>query len=282
MRYEDCGDFLQWALPRLDLAWPGFRKVRAQVCKRLKRRMRSLGIESFAAYRTRLEADPQEWQVLDSFCRITISRFCRDRGCFDVLRQVVLPQIARRAASDARAARIWSAGCASGEEPYTLKILWDLEVSPRFPGVPLCLVATDVDEGLLERARIACYPAGSLRELPRELIAVAFSERDGCCCLKGRHGQGVAFLNQDLRAEAPEGRFDLVLCRNLAFTYFAPALQESVLERIASALVTGGFLVVGVHEHLPGRVAGWEPVCGNPAILVQRDQQTDQVSCESR
>ena len=84
MREEECTLFLQWALPRLDLAWPGFRKVRNQVCKRLRRRMRDLGVESYAAYREKLEADPAEWQALDSFCRITISRFCRDRGTFDL------------------------------------------------------------------------------------------------------------------------------------------------------------------------------------------------------
>jgi chemotaxis protein methyltransferase CheR len=239
MRDEDCVGFLQWALPRLDLAWPGFRKVRGQVCKRVRRRMKSLGLAGFAAYRARLEADPAEWRVLDGLCRITISRFFRDRGAFEVLRQLVLQQIARRAAAEGRPARIWSAGCASGEEPYTVKILWDLEVSRRVRGASLRLVATDVDETLLERARIACYPAGALRELPAELAAQAFSVRDGCRCLHERHRAGVTFLLQDIRAQVPEGRFDLMLCRNLAFTYFAPTLQEAALERIEAGTRSG-------------------------------------------
>jgi chemotaxis protein methyltransferase CheR len=152
MQDDECINFLQWALPRLDLAWPGFRKVRGQVCKRLKRRMHGLGIERFADYRARLEAGPEEWRVLDGLCRITISRFCRDRSTFDVLRHAVLPQIAMRAAAEEREARIWSAGCASGEEPYTIRILWDFEVMPRFPDAFLGIVATDIDEILLDRA----------------------------------------------------------------------------------------------------------------------------------
>jgi chemotaxis protein methyltransferase CheR len=91
---RDCTAFLQWALPQRDLRWPGFRKVRRQVCKRLKRRIRELGLGDLAAYRSRLEADPAEWRAFDECCHITISRFFRDRGVFEVLRTYVLPDIA--------------------------------------------------------------------------------------------------------------------------------------------------------------------------------------------
>lgn len=119
----DCTAFLQWALPQLELPWPGFRKVRRQICKRLKRRMDELQLDNFSAYRARLETDPAEWGILDECCHITISRFFRDRGMFEVFRSRVLPDIAARARRERRDARIWSAGCASGEEPYTLRIL---------------------------------------------------------------------------------------------------------------------------------------------------------------
>jgi chemotaxis protein methyltransferase CheR len=259
MQDDECVLFLQWALPRLDLAWPGFRKVRGQVCKRVKRRMRRLGIDGFAGYRATLEADPEEWRVLDDLCRITISRFWRDSSTFAALRHVVLPEIARRAAAEEREARIWSAGCASGEEPYTLRIVWDLEVRPRFCGVSLCVIATDLDETLLERARIACYPAASLRALPPDMAAQAFTAGDGYWRLRPAYRQGARFLRQDVRTEAPPGRFDLVLCRNLAFTYFTAPLQEAVLARIAASLKPGGFLVIGSHEHLPGSATRWRP-----------------------
>jgi chemotaxis protein methyltransferase CheR len=74
--------FVQWALPRLDMRWTGFRKVRGQVCERIKRRLKELGLEGYAAYRQRLETDPQEWRVLDECCHITISRLFRDQDVF--------------------------------------------------------------------------------------------------------------------------------------------------------------------------------------------------------
>jgi chemotaxis protein methyltransferase CheR len=172
-----------------------------------------------------------------------------------------------RAAAEQREAQIWSAGCASGEEPCTLKILWDLEVKPRFPEACLGIVATDIDETLLERARRARYPAASLRELPPELTVQAFTASNGCWCVKAAHKQGIQFLQQDVRQEAPPGRFDLVLCRNLAFTYFASALQEAVLERIAASLSPQGLLVIGSHERLPGSMTRWRHFRDHRTIL---------------
>src|SRR5689334_13604160 len=97
-----CAAFLQWALPRLELQWAGFRKVRTQVCKRLKRRIRQLGLPGFTAYRIRLESDPGEWRTLDDCCRITISRFFRDKQVFELLSERVLPDIAQRASDQRR------------------------------------------------------------------------------------------------------------------------------------------------------------------------------------
>jgi chemotaxis protein methyltransferase CheR len=71
---------LRWALPRLHLRWPGFRRVRRRVCRRIGRRVRELGLAETAPYRARLEADPREWGRLDALCRISISRFFRDRS----------------------------------------------------------------------------------------------------------------------------------------------------------------------------------------------------------
>jgi chemotaxis protein methyltransferase CheR len=250
MNDSECVAFLQWALPRLGLRWSGFRKVRAQVCKRIKRRMADLGLERFADYRARLDADPPEWNVLDRCCHVTISRFFRDRGVFEALRMTVLPAIAVRAGREGRPARGWSAGCACGEEPYTLKIIWDFAVRPACPGVDLSIVATDMDEEVLARARAGAYAASSLRELPSDLLAKGLAAAGADFCVRPEQREGVTFLQQDLRTQAPPGPFDLVLCRNLAFTYFAPALQQRVLAAFAERLVANGTLVLGAHERL--------------------------------
>lgn len=270
MNDKDCTAFLQWALPQLSLRWTGFRKVRRQVCKRLKRRMDDLGLADLAAYRARLEADPAEWRVLDEFCHITISRFFRDKRVFEALCRHVLPEIAARAKQERRDARIWSAGCASGEEPYTLKILWDLEVAKSCPGVALSLIATDVDTAMLARARNSCFEATSLHELPVHFIGQAFDQVGSLFCVKPQHREGIDFLLQDLRSEAPALLFDLILCRNVAFTYFAPPLQEQVLARVLAQLLPDGYLVIGAHERLPGDKAPLTPMAGAPQIFLKR------------
>jgi chemotaxis protein methyltransferase CheR len=248
MRDDDCICFLQWALPQLDMHWPGFRKVRHQVCKRVKRRIDALALNGFASYRQRLQADPQEWRILDHCCHITISRFFRDRAVFEDLRGSIVPAVAERARSERRQACCWSAGCASGEEPYSLRILWSLAVKDASD--PPSIVATDVEEALLGRARDGCYGRTSLRELPPELTSQAFVRDGSRFCVRPQYREGVKFLKQDLRSEAPPGPFDIVLCRNIAFTYFVPLLRQKVLAIIADSLIANGFLVVGTHEEI--------------------------------
>jgi chemotaxis protein methyltransferase CheR len=267
VRDADCTAFLQEALPRLHLRWEGFRRVRRQVCRRIDRRVRALGLDSLDAYRERLERDPSEWEVLDGLCRITISRFWRDRGVFAALGHVLLPELATlaRERGDAEL-RAWSVGCASGEEPWSLALLWHLELAPRFPELELRIVATDVDARLLERARAALYRGSSLKELPAGLRARAFEPSDGHERLRPALRTGVELRQEDVRRQAPSDRgpFHLVLCRNVAFTYFDDATQREVLERLADALVPGGALVVGSHERLPS--GGADRFAPEPAV----------------
>ncbi len=267
MNAADCAAFLQWALPQIDLRWLGFRKVRGQVCKRLRRRLDELQLRDFAAYRARLESDPTEWRAFDECCHITISRFYRDRGVFDTLRRHVLPEIASRAAREGRRARVWSVGCASGEEPYTIKILWDLEVATTLRNVAVSITATDIDKAMLARAREGCFEATSLRELPPYFIREAFNPVGPLFCVKPRHRESIEFVYQDLRTATPSADFDLILCRYVAFTYFALPLQKQALACILDRLLPDGYLVIGTHERLPDITAGLSPLAGAPQIF---------------
>jgi chemotaxis protein methyltransferase CheR len=251
MRDADCVDFLQWALPRLAMRWPGFRKVRRQVCKRIARRIGDLGLPGLEAYRQHLMTHPEEWAHLDALCRITISRFYRDRGAFDALRRNILPRVAESATREGRPARAWSAGCASGEEPYTLRLAFDLEVARQVPGARLEILATDTEPAVLRRARAGCYARASLRELPDAWVRSAFEGRDDTLCLRAAYRHDLEFLAHDIRQPPIKGPFDLILCRNLAFTYFAADLQLQVLEGLLGALRPGGFLMVGKPEQPP-------------------------------
>jgi chemotaxis protein methyltransferase CheR len=256
---RDCVEFLRWALPRLGLRWGGFRKVRGQVCKRLRRRLSEVGLADLDAYRVQLERHPEEWAVLESLTHITISRFNRDRGVFAFLQWEVLPTLAATVAErGADALEVWSAGCASGEEAFTLAIMWRLDLAPRFPELAIRILATDADEAMLARARRGCFSASSLRELPARSRAAAFAQGDRHYCLRDPFREPVRIARHDIRSRPPDGPFDLVLCRNLAFTYFDLELQRATAARLAGALRAGGALVLGSHESLPANVEEFE------------------------
>jgi chemotaxis protein methyltransferase CheR len=256
---RQCVAFLQWALPRLGLRWPGYRRVRRQVCKRLRARLAALGLADADAYRALLAAHPGEWRELAYLCRVTISRFYRDRGVFGDLQRRVLPALAERATAAGRDTLwAWSIGCASGEEAYSLLLAWRLDGAPA-NGPSLRVLGTDIDPALIRRARRACYPESSLRELPAAWRRAAFRDRHGAACLLPRFRAGAQFRRQDIGRAMPDGPFDLVLCRNLVVTYFQPPRQRQVLMGVRDRLRPDGALVLGAHEAPPPGMAGLTP-----------------------
>jgi chemotaxis protein methyltransferase CheR len=255
-----CVDFLRWALPRLGLEWAGFRRVRGQVCRRLRRRVADLGLRDLDAYRAQLPTHPEEWEVLDGLASITISRFFRDRAVFAALEDAVLPELATAAAAAGRRRlRAWSAGCASGEEPYTVALLWLCAIAPRFPGLRPEIVATDRDPLMLERTRRGRYAAGSLRDLPAAWREAGFDVDGDAHVLRASPRALVTVRRHDLRDPPPRGPFDLVLCRNLAFTYFDAPRRRAATEALVAVLRPGGALVIGLHETLPDPAPGFAP-----------------------
>ena len=250
--------FLQWCLPKLGLRWAGFRKVRGTVRKRLNRRIREIRLPDLAAYRDRLKTDPDEWDRVEVMCRIPISRFYRDKAVYDFLAGEVLPACAQAAQSRKdRTVRVLSAGCASGEEPYTIALIWALRLAERFPGVVLNITALDIDDTMLSRAKTACYVAGSFKDLPSDLREKGFEPVEGVHCLRETFRRGVNLQKADIRQGLRGGPFDLVLCRNTAFTYFDDTAQEAVLSGFDAKLGAGGYLVIGGHESLPANATGF-------------------------
>lgn len=255
MKDSECIEFLQWSLPKLRMRWPGFRKVRRQVCRRIKRRLSELELSGSSDYRHHLDTHPEEWSKLDSMCRITISKFYRDRGLFEHLETEELKEIAKKAISTGdREFRCWSIGSASGEEAYTLVLIWELRLESRFPGLELRIIATDSDPNMIRRGEAGCYGAGSMKDLPEELMEAGFDRSGEQLCIKDRFKKQVTFLTQDIREAMPDGPFQIILCRNLVFTYFDEGLQRKILERLADRLIPGGLLVTGIHETIPGGV----------------------------
>ncbi len=273
MSDRELCEFLQWCLPKLRLRWPGFRKVRRTVRKRLNRRIRDLGLENLAAYRRMLEADPAEWSMLDTICRIPISRFYRDKQTYDFLASKILPNCAVHACQrDHRLIKILSAGCASGEEPYSVSLIWHLRLAKDYPDCAINILAVDVDEEMLGRARTACYSPGAFKDLPADLLARGFQRTDDTYCLRVEFQDCVDLQLVDLRETVPDGAFDIILCRNTAFTYFDKATQALVSSNLDAALRPGGYLIIGAHETFPGegqkilRLNGGSQVLRKPNI----------------
>ncbi len=253
MHDKACIDFLQEYLPNLGYRWKGFRKVRKQVCKRINKRIKELKLGNILAYSEYLENHGEEMTLLDAVFNITISRFYRDRGVFDNIANDVFPSLAEKIRQNQQELiRCWSAGSASGEEAYTLTIIWKMAVLPESgKDLSLRIVATDRNAHLIERAEKGIYPGGALKELPGELKNQAFEKNENEYRIKNEFRQNVQFLEQDIRSELPEGTFDLILCRNLVFTYFQEDLQREVFQRIMTKLNPGGYLIIGNHESLP-------------------------------
>jgi chemotaxis protein methyltransferase CheR len=268
MRDADLVSFLRELLPRLDLDWRGFRKVRRQVGRRLAARLAELQLASLEEYAMLIAGEPAERRVLDRLCRVTISRFWRDRRVYEHLAAVELPRAALAAREDGRRRLLlWSAGCASGEEPFSVAIGWQLLARGASGGVCMRMLATDVDMETLRRAvRGPVYGEASVRELPVDWRRRAFDTGAGGFRLRDEFRQGVAFARHDLRDPVSGACFDGILCRNVAFTYFAEGLRRLTAARLASLLRPGGFLLVGAHETLPGGAADFDPVPGCPCL----------------
>ena len=124
---------------------------------------------------------------------------------------------------------------------------------------------------MLERAREACFEEHSLRDLSRHFVAQAFDRSADRFCVRPQHRRGITFLFQDLRSDMPCERFDLVLARNVVFTYFALPLQRQLLRKMLKHLLPEGYLVIGKHERLPEELPQLMPIEGMGLNFQLRD-----------
>ena len=219
---------------------------RSTLVRRVERRMHVLGIDSGRAYLARIRADADECDALLRDLLINVTRFFRDAEAFEVLRvQVVEPLLRERPAGEDL--RVWVPGCSSGEEAYTIAMLFAeaARVSGETPAVQI--FATDIDEQMLAIAREGSYPAAALMDLPAELrerYTVPHAER---FTIAASIRDMIRFSSHSLVKDPPFSRIDLVSCRNLLI-YFDDRLQQSVIPLLHYALKPGGYLFLGPSE----------------------------------
>jgi chemotaxis protein methyltransferase CheR len=239
-------EFLRTTLPALGLRWRRFRS--ATIRRRIGGRLQELGFSSLAEYRSHLLAHPEEQRFLTDQLTVTISRFWRNRFVFDSLARTWVPALLARL-KPGEPLRAWSVGCACGEEPYSLLLLWEEHFTAS--GRELRLVATDADRRCLHRAREGRYPASSLRELPLDLRRRYFVSEAGDWIIDMKFREGVVWLEHNLFWDFPLPDNHLILCRNVAYTYFTEPVQQVITRRLHEALRPGGLLVIGRKDRLP-------------------------------
>ncbi len=241
-------EFLKEVAPLFGLQWRPFR--RRGVKRKLERRLTEAGLSHFEQYLLRVKRDPEEQSHLSEILTVTISRFYRDRNVFDLLEHSVIPAIIKNKKGESKF-KIWSIGCANGEEPYSLSMLWKARFENKFPQTRLAILATDINEGLLKRAEDGRYKESSLREVPEEIKRRFFKPENGLYTIDRSIQESVEFKKHDIVHEDPFSGMDIVFCRNLALTYFSKGYQVDALKKIFRSLDEGGYLIIGTDETLP-------------------------------
>ena len=236
--------------------------------RRIAVRMRARGIHSYADYADLLLADAHEYQKLRDAVTINVSKFYRNPEVWKVLEQKVVPGLFE---AD-RAIRIWSAGCAAGEEPYSIAMMlreYAVATSQLERLAHFDVLGTDIDYASLQTAQRGEYSAFAFTDIPQR-IREAWFEPPLFNRVKPEIKQAVRFETRDLIGEELGGPYDVIFCRNVVI-YFERAVQEALFVRFHEALAPGGFLVLGKVETLFGRTGSlYAPVSQRERVFIKR------------
>ena len=237
-------------LDHLSYSWAGYRKVRKGVKKRIYRHMQRLDCRNVADYLDILDRREDRRQECELLMTVSISRFFRDRRLWEILENQWLPDIISKYPAKIR---VWSAGCACGEEAYSFKIIWE-QLRNRIDSIPqLQMMATDRHPGYLEKARKGVYSVSSLREVAPEERAIYFKSAKGTkqMAIKSDLKNNICWRIHHLLTAPPGSDYNVIFLRNNILTYYRQKIQKRSLNQILNCLSPGGFLIIGLHESLP-------------------------------
>jgi len=245
-------------LEHLDLSRRGYRKVRKGVKKRVGRHMQQLGCRNMREYLVLLEQSQADEKQCERVMSVSISRFFRDQRLWQVLETRIIPELIE---TRGKTMKVWSAGCACGEEAYSLRILWN-QLGRTIGKLPVFdIMATDMNPLYIEKARRALYPFSSLKEVPEEMRSACFQTKRGGRRFSVKPGirSGIKWLVHNFFSTPPASGFQLIFLRNNLLTYYQEKRIEPTLNAIVDALCPGGYLVIGTHEKLPVQMPDLQP-----------------------
>ena len=231
---------------------------RTSLLRRVLKRMQTAGVPTFDAYLDHLELHPGEFAALFNTILINVTSFFRDPDVWAYIDTVILPRLLENR-PDSEPVRIWSAGCASGEEAYSVAMLLAERLGIEGVRERAKIYATDVDDEALTDARRAVFKVSNLTALPPGFADKYFSTDDkGAASFNRELRRAVMFGRIDLLQDAPISRIDLLLCRN-TLMYFNADAQKRILSRFSFSIAPEGFLVLGRAEMLFSHTAMFAP-----------------------
>ncbi len=228
--------------------------------RRIDVRLGATGVHTYSEYMAVLKKDPSEYDRLLDTLTINVTNFFRDKSTYRIIEDKVIPElISSKKREGKRIIRVWSAACASGEEPYSMAILFHKILGERIGDYLVSIYGTDIDKKVMEKAKRGEYEAGTVSEVDEKILRRYFN----CNLkynLKEEIKQMVRFKRHDLISDRPLARLDIILCRNVLI-YFSRNLQMRLFDKFYKALNEGGYLILGKTESLAGRSAGlFQPV----------------------
>lgn len=223
----------------------------AQMKRRLTTLRQKKGYHSFSDFFDAMMKDKAVFYEFLDRMTINVSEFWRNPNRWEVLEKDFMPQIVKLN----RKPKIWSAACSTGEEPYTLAMI----LAEQTKGSDVQILATDIDEGALEKARKAVYPDRSIRDVPAAYLKKYFKQEQLTFSITDDLKRVIKFQKQNLLVDTFEEGFDLIVCRNVMI-YFTEEAKHLLYHKFAKALKVGGILFVGSTEQIfsPGQY-GLEP-----------------------
>ncbi|WP_224984269.1 chemotaxis protein CheB [Geomonas agri] len=239
------------------------------ITRRIQRRMEFCHLGESTAYAALLARDPEELDALYRDLLIGVTEFFRDPKAFKVLEDIVIPEILR-GRKEHDEVRIWSAGCATGEEAYTLAILFTEKARELGFAGKITIFATDAHRKSIETASHGKYEPQRLRNMSKERLLHFCHHEGGHYYMSPALRKMIVFATHNLISDPPFTRMDLICCRNLLI-YLEPATQEKVLALFSFALRSKGFLFLGSSEGI-GKRAGEFETLDSPSKMYRKSR----------